>query len=66
MQSEQMELQEGLEFYRRCLEYTKLTLSELMKDKRMPEERRLALIDKLLDRMIEFQKLIDTIEELLR
>ncbi len=38
MQSEQMELQEGLEFYRRCLEYTKLTLSELMKDKRMPEE----------------------------
>jgi hypothetical protein len=37
-----------------------------MKDKRMPEERRQALIDKLLDRMIEFQKLIDTIEELLR
>lgn len=61
-----MELQEGLEFYRRCLEYTKLSLSELMKDKRMPEERKQVLIDKLLDRMIEFQKLIDTIEELLR
>lgn len=41
-------------------------LSELMKDKRMPEERKQALIDKLLDKMIEFQKLIDTIEELLR
>ena len=43
-----------------------LHLSELMKDKRMPEERKQALIDKLLDKMIEFQKLIDTIEELLR
>ena len=32
----------------------------------MPEERKQALIDKLLDKMIEFQKLIDTIEELLR
>ena len=66
MQSEQMELQEGLEFYRRCLEYTKLSLSELMKDKRLPEKRKQALIDKLLDKMIEFQKLIDAIEELLR
>jgi len=32
----------------------------------MPEKRRQALIDKLLDKMIEFQKLIDAIEELLR
>ena len=27
-----MELKEGLEFYRRCLEYSKLSLAELMKD----------------------------------
>lgn len=61
-----MELEEGLEFYRRCIGYTKQALSELMKDKSIPPERKNVLIDKLLDRMIEFQKRIDTIEELLR
>ncbi len=61
-----MELQEGLEFYRKCLEYAKLSLQELMKDKNIPEWKKQPLVDKLLDRMIEFQKNIDAIEELLR
>ena len=61
-----MELEEGLEFYRRCLEYSKRTLSELMKDESIPKQRKDVLIDKLLDRMVEFQKRIDAIEELLR
>ncbi|MBR1410792.1 MAG: hypothetical protein IJ580_06820 [Prevotella sp.] len=61
-----MELKEGLEFYRRCLEYCKQSMTELIKDKSIPKERKDALIDKLLDRMVEFQKRIETIEELLR
>jgi hypothetical protein len=61
-----MELQEGLEFYRRCLEYAKLSLQEVINNKEIPEWRKQTLIDKLLDRIIEFQKSIDTIEELLR
>ena len=61
-----MELQEGLEFYRRCLEYAKLSLQEVINNKEIPEWRKQTLIDKLLDRIIEFQKIIDTIEELLR
>ena len=64
--TKRMELQEGLDFYRRCLEYTKLSIQEVMKDKSIPEWRKGPLIDKLLDRMIEFQKNIDMIEELLR
>ena len=61
-----MELQEGLEFYRRCLEYAKLSLQEVINNKEIPEWRKQTLIDKLLDRIIEFQKSIDTLEELLR
>ena len=61
-----MELQEGLDFYRRCMEYAKLSLQEVMNNKDIPEWRKQALIDKLLDRIIEFQKNIDMIEELLR
>lgn len=61
-----MELQEGLEFYRKCLEYAKLSLQEVINNKEIPEWRKQTLIDKLLDRIIEFQKSIDTIEELLR
>lgn len=41
-------------------------MTELMKDESLSKERKEALIDKLLDRMIEFQKRIDAIEELLR
>ena len=61
-----MELEEGLEFYQRCLEYSKRALSELMKDESIRKQRKDVLIDKLLDRMVEFQKRIDAIEELLR
>ncbi len=61
-----MELQEGLEFYKRCLEYARLSMQEIMKDQSIPEWRKGPLIDKLLDRMIEIQKNIDVIEELLR
>lgn len=61
-----MELQEGLEFYRRCLEDAKQSMQMIMKDNSIPEWRKQALIDKLLDRMISIQKDIDTIEELLR
>ena len=48
-----MELQEGLEFYRRCLEYAKLSLQEVINNKEIPEWRKKTLIDKLLDRIIE-------------
>ena len=61
-----MELQEGHEFYSRCMEYAKLSLQEVINNKEIPEWRKQTLIDKLLDRIIEFQKSIDTIEELLR
>ena len=43
-----MELEEGLEFYQRCLEYSKRALSELMKDESIPKQRKDVLIDKLL------------------
>lgn len=61
-----MELKEGLEFYRRCQEYAKLSIQAVMKDKSIPEWRKGPLIDKLLDRMVEFQMNIDVIEELLK
>ena len=61
-----MELKEGLEFYQRCIEYCKQTITELMKDKSIPKERKEVLIDKLLIRMTDLQKRIDAIEELLR
>lgn len=41
-------------------------MTELVNDESIPKERKDALIDKLLDRMIELQKRIETIEELLR
>lgn len=61
-----MELQEGLEFYRKCLEYAKQSMQAIMKDQSIPEWRKGPLIDKLLDKMIEIQTNIDAIEELLR
>ena len=48
------------------MEYAKLSLQEVMNNKDIPEWRKQALIDKLLDRIIEFQKNIDEIEELLK
>lgn len=61
-----MELKEGLEFYQRCLKSAKRTMTELMNDESISKERREAIIDQLLDRMIEIQKNIEVIEELLR
>ena len=61
-----MELKEGLEFYRKCLESAKRTMTELMNDQSIAKERKEAIIDQLLDKMIEIQKRIEFIEELLR
>ena len=61
-----MELKEGLEFYQKCLDSAKRTMTELMTDKSISKEKREALIDMLLDRIIDIQKRIEAIEELLR
>lgn len=61
-----MELKEGLEFYRKCLESAKKTMTELMNDESIAKERKEVIIDQLLDKMIEIQKRIEFIEELLR
>lgn len=61
-----MELKEGLEFYRKCLESAKRTMTELMNDESIAKERKEVIIDQLLDKMIEIQKRIEFIEELLR
>lgn len=61
-----MELEEGLDFYQRCLEWCKKVIESYQADTTLPEARRNYLIDKMLDKMNEFQKNIDKIEELLR
>lgn len=61
-----MELKEGLEFYRKCLESAKKNMTELMNDESIAKERKEVIIDQLLDKMIEIQKRIEFIEELLR
>ena len=61
-----MELEEGLEFYRRCMENCKRVIEAFQADTTLSEERRNYLIDQMLDRMNEFQKRVDAIEELLR
>lgn len=43
-----MELKEGLEFYRRCLEHCDMVIASLYKSD-IPENRKQALIDKQLD-----------------
>ena len=61
-----MELEEGLDFYRRCVEWCKKVIESYQADTAIPEARRKYLIDQMLDRMNKFQKRIDEIEELLR
>ena len=61
-----MELKEGLEFNKRCLERCKQILDDLRENEDIPAARKEALIDKMLDRMNEFQKNIDFLEELIR
>lgn len=61
-----MELEEGLEFYRRCREWCKKVIESYQADTTLSEDRRNYLTDQMLDRMNEFQKRIEAIEELLR
>lgn len=60
-----MELKEGLEFYRQCLEHCDKVIATLYNSD-LPKERKQALIDKLLDTRNMLQKRIEIIEELLR
>ena len=60
-----MELQEGLEFYRRCLKHCDDIIAELYATD-IPPQRKQALIDKELDTRNEIVKRIDFLEELIR
>lgn len=60
-----MELEEGLKFYRQCLEHCDRVIASL-NNSNLPEERKQALIDKQLDTRNMLQKRIEIIEELLR
>ena len=61
-----MELQEGLDFYRKCLEDCDRVLADLLNNKSLPEARKNALIDKQLDVRNRLKETIERIEELLR
>ena len=63
--SERMELKEGLDFYRKCLEHCDRVIANL-NDSDLPKERKQALIDKMLDTRSMLRKRIEIIEELLR
>ena len=60
-----MELQEGLEFYKRCLKHCDDVLASLYASD-LPEGRKTALIDKQLDTRNELTRRIEFLEELLR
>ena len=60
-----MELEEGLEFYRKCLEHCDMVIASLY-EREIPEARKQALIDKQLDTRNMLKKRIEIIEELLR
>ncbi len=60
-----MELQEGLEFYRRCLKHCDDVIA-LLYASDLPEQRKMALIDKELDTRNELTRRIEFLEELLR
>ena len=60
-----MELEEGLEFYRKCLEHCDMVIAGLYESE-IPEARKQALIDKQLDTRNMLKKRIEIIEELLR
>ena len=51
-----------LEFYRKCYEDCKLIIADLSERKDLPEERKMALIDKMRDKMNELKRLIEDIE----
>ena len=60
-----MELKEGLEFYRKCLEQCDMVIANLYNSD-LPKERKQALIDRQLDTRNMLKKRIEIIEELLR
>lgn len=60
-----MELKEGLEFYRKCLEQCDRVIASL-NDSDLPKERKQALIDHQIDTRNMLKKRIEIIEELLR
>lgn len=60
-----MELKEGLDFYRKCLEHCDRVIANL-NNSDLPKERKQALIDKMLDTRNMLRKRIEIIEELLR
>lgn len=60
-----MELKEGLEFYRKCLEHCDKVITSLNSSD-IPKERKQALIDRQLDTRNMLKKRIEIIEELLR
>ena len=61
-----MELKEGLEFYRKCLEDCDKVIASLYNNSDFPQRRKQALIDKLLDTRNMLKERIEVIEELLR
>ena len=61
-----MELKEGLEFYRKCLQDCDRVIADLYHHQDIPRERKQALIDKLLITRNKLVKTIERIEELLR
>lgn len=63
--TERMELKEGLEFYRKCLEHCDMVIANLYNSD-LPKERKQALIDRQLDTRNMLKKRIEIIEELLR
>lgn len=61
-----MELQDGLEFYKRCLVDCDRVLADLITRNDIDEARKEALIDKMLDARNRLKRTIEMIEELLR
>lgn len=60
-----MELKEGLELYRKCLEHCDMIIDSLYNSD-LPNNRKQALLDKQLDTRNMLKKRIEIIEELLR
>lgn len=52
-----------LEFYRKCYEDCKLVIRDLYNRDDLTEEKKMALIDKMLDKMNELKALIQDIED---
>ena len=60
-----MEIKEGIEFYKQCLADCDRVITDLY-NSRLPEARKQALIDKMLQSRFDIQKTIERLEELIR